>query len=426
MPQTVEVPGLGNVEFPDGMSKQAMSAAIRSALVKKGGQLQEQPITGAGFEGFAPGSEVGPEVPAFLLRTAPGLIPNPLLSMPISGAGEAGAQLLESGQITSPGQIALATAVPPAAAAVGRLGRGLMRTGTRLIPSFFEKAQRTAGEAGEALVQGLRPAEDVAALARSARAAGTDLIPATNIQRVLGEIKLPATPANPRLAQVKTTIDNLKAVLKPAGQIDLADLEAIRRDIGPLLQSKGAPSELRGIYGAIVTDLEKEAAAGGVGASLARETAKAFKQDLGAAKVVQMLETATTFRVISGGNVPALDIGKFSKLLSDAKTKKQLLDQIGPDAFRTVEEFATRFRALPPTVAYSGWNSLISVLSGGAGGLAGGIPGAAVGVLAPEVIKNMALVGANPQALNVVMISVAQGIRAASVTAVPPSRRGNP
>jgi hypothetical protein len=39
---------------------------------------------------------------------------------------------------------------------------------------------------------------------------------------------------------------------------------------------------------------------------------------------------------------------------------------------------------------------------------------AAAGALTPEVLTNMAAVGANPQTLNRLMVTVAQGLRAAS------------
>jgi hypothetical protein len=313
--------------------------------------------------------------------------------------------------------IGLAAAVPPGAAAAGRLARGLGRTAVRVVPSFFEKFQRRAQEAAEALVRGLRPAEDVAALSASARAAGADFIPAKNISRVLGEIRLPSTPANPRLVQVKTTIENLQGAMR-AGSVRLDDLEAIRRDIGPLLQSNNAPAELRGIYGAIVTDLEKAAASGGVGASLARETARAFKQDLGAAKVAELFESATTRRVISGADVPALNVGRFGKLIHDPKTRKALETQLGPDALRTLDAFVHRFRSLPPDVAFNGWSRMIAALGGIAGGGAagmaaiGGPAGVVIVALTPEVVTNAALVGRNPAVLNRLMTTLLQGARA--------------
>lgn len=375
----------------------------------------EPTFPATGFEEFQP----GPQVPAFILRTAPGLVPAPGASALLSAGGEAAAQFVESGEITDKEQIGIAAAFPPGAAVVGRIARGLGRTAVRLVPSFFEKAQAAAREAGEALIRSLRPAEDVAQLSKAARAAGGDLIPSSNVQRIIGEIKLPATPANPRLEAVKTTIENLKGVLTPEGKIRLDDLEAIRRDIGPLLQSKAAPSELRGLYGAIVKDLEETARAGGAGASLAREAATAFKRDLGAAKVAELFEKATQVRVVSGANVPALDVARLGKLLRDPKTNKQLTEQIGADGVKLVESFISKFRSLPPTTAYNAWTTMLAALGGGVGAVTGGTATAVgIGVISSEIIRNMALVGANPKALNQILTTVAQATRASTSTAM--------
>ena len=145
---------------------------------------------------------------------------------------------------------------------------------------------------------------------------------------------------------------------------------------------------------------------------LARQSAAAFKQDLGAARVWELFEKATTRRIVSGADVPALDIARFAKSIADPKVQKQLAELIGPGGLRTIEEFVTKFRSLPPTTAYNAWTTMLSLMGGGAGALTGNIPAAAVGVLTPEIVRNMALVGANPRALNVLMTSVGQGIRA--------------
>lgn len=370
-----------------------------------------------GFERLTPEQARG--AAAMGLRFGPGLVPSPGLSGVLSAGGEAAAQLVEEGEITSPEQVALAAAIPPAAAAAGRGVRAIGRTATRMLPGLFEKSQRIAQEAGERLVNLLRPAEDVAQLAQSARAAGADLIPAKNIQSTMKQIVLPATPANPKLEAVKTTIENLKGVLDQSGKIQLDALEAIRQDIGPLLQSKQAPSQLRALYGAIVRDLEETATAGGVGASLAREAATAFKRELGAAKIAELIDRSTTRRLISGADVPALNVARLSNLINEPKTRQALLSQIGSDGVRTIEEFIKTFRALPPDVAYNAWGRMLATLGAG-GGVATGIAtgdvltGATVfaAALTPEMMANMALVGKNPDLLNRLMFTTGQTVRA--------------
>lgn len=369
----------------------------------------------------------GKDVAAFAARVAPGLIANPAISGLVSGATETAAQLAESGRITSPGQIGLATITPPAVTSVPRFWRAGQRTLTRVIPGRFEAAQRGAREAGEQMVQSLRPTEDVAALARSARAAGGDLVKTRNITRTLGEISIPPNPADARLEGVRRTMENLRQgiVAQNTGtmarrggpRIALGDLEAIRRDIGPLVNRPGARSELAHLYSAIVRDLEETAAAGGTGAQLARQAATAFKQDLGASKVGELIEKATTNRVISGAEVPALNVATFMKLTRDPKTRRQLIDQIGQDGLRVIDRFVRDFRSLPPDVAFNGWGRLVMTLGGGFGGFTAGasvagFPGALLGAITPELMTNFAVVGRNPRMLNRVMTTVAQGVRA--------------
>jgi len=92
---------------------------------------------------------------AALLRMAPGLVPNPLLSAPLSAAGEAAAQIVEGEPSIDPTQVALAAATPLAVAGSIRAARGGMRTATRAMPSLFERTQQRARVAGEEVVASL-------------------------------------------------------------------------------------------------------------------------------------------------------------------------------------------------------------------------------------------------------------------------------
>jgi hypothetical protein len=247
------------------------------------------------------------------------------------------------------------------------------------------------------------------------------MIPSKNIQSVISGITLPATPANPKAQAVRTTIDNLQAKMTPTGEIPLVELEAVRRDIGPLLRN--APAELSGIYGGIVKDLESAAASGGVGADLARQAATAFKQDLGASLVGSLIDKATTVRITSGAEVPALNVATLMRLSRQPETRKQLTANLGPEGVRVIDQFVQRFRGLPPDMAYNAMGRTLGALGGGFGSAGGAMTiggglglgvGAAAGALTPEVIANMAFVGRNPQALNRLLYTAGQGMRAAS------------
>jgi hypothetical protein len=354
---------------------------------------------------------------AAALRIAPGFVPNPLIASPLSAAGEYAAQKVE-GSPEDLTQVGIAAAVPPAAAAVTRFGRGLGRTATRMLPSLFEKAQGKAAQAGAEMVESLRPGVDAAQLARGAEAAGEDILSLPATKSVIRNIRIPLDPANKAAEPVVKTIGNLKEAMGKGSDVFLADLEAIRKDIGPLVGRGSAEPRLKALYGAIIQDLEKAATSGSPGAAMARDAATAFKQELGASRVGELLEKASPIRTISGAETPALNIGSFAKSIRD--NRESLTRHIGPDAMRFIDRFIHDFRSLPPDVAFNGWNRALLTLGGsvtgaGTGAVLGGVPGAILGALTPEVLTNMAKAGANPAALNQYMTTLVQAARAATV-----------
>jgi hypothetical protein len=127
----------------------------------------------------------------FALRTAQGLAANPLISAPPAAAGEAAAQYVEGGEISSPGSVAAAAAIPPALATAGGAVRAMGRTATRLVPTLFQRSQGKALADAEEMVEGMRPKVNARQLWRSARAAGGDLIPSTNLQQTIAGIQIP-------------------------------------------------------------------------------------------------------------------------------------------------------------------------------------------------------------------------------------------
>jgi hypothetical protein len=362
---------------------------------------------------------------AFGLRTAPGLIPNPAIAAPASMVGEAAAQTVEMGGAREgydPLAIGIAGALPPAASAVGRVVRGVGRTLTRTVPSLFERAQGKAATAGADMVEGFRPSVNPSQLAQGAEAAGADMIPMSATQKVMKSITLPAKSADTRTEAVRTTLENLSGELAGGQAISLKMLEAIRQDIGPIVGGRNPQPKLKALYEGMIRDLEAAADSGSPGAAMAREAATAFKQEMGAARIGDLLAQATSRRVTTGAEVASLNIASFSRLVNDPTTRQSLMRNLGPDALRVVDRFVHDFRALPPEVAYNGFNKLLLAVGGGAGGAAvGGPAGAVLGAITPEILSNMAFVGKNPQALNQVMQTVAQGVRAGFGAAARPA-----
>jgi hypothetical protein len=405
-----------------------------------------------------------PEISGGPIRMFPGVIGGALGGLPGAsagyGLGEYGAQKFQQATGQRPGAVSDpmnvetlpiigAMALPWLTALGIRLGRGLGRTATRMAPSLFEKAQGKAGAAAAEMVEKMKPEIPAAPLAKAAaqeaeRVVGTrevmkdvpsailtpqgtpamrtvtstvemrPTIPVAATERLAQGITLPAKSANPQMEAVRTTIDNLKARTS-GGLIELRELGAIREDIGPLVGRASAPPKLKALYGAMMQDLESAAQSGQPGAALARMQAEAFKRQLGASMLSDLVTQASPQRVISGSNVKALNVATLAKLVHDKKTEAELVKHLGPDALKVVDRFIYDFRALPPDVAFNGWNRMVLTLGGigggaTAGGIFGGIPGAIIGALTPEVLTNMAMVGKNPQMLNAVMGIAAQGI----------------
>jgi hypothetical protein len=373
-------------------------------------------------EGQAPGT-------AYAIRTLPGMAAGAVGGTPGAmagyGAGEYLAQKLEQAtgerERVDPLAVGIATAVPAAVAGAGRLVRGVGRTLTRTIPSLFERAQGKAAQTGAQMVEDLRPNVSASQLAQGAEAAGQDIIALPTTRNVLRNIKLPPDPANPKAEAVAKTVSNLRDAMGKQGQdVFLADLEAIRKDIGPLVGREGAEPRLRALYASIIRDLEKAAESGSPGAAMAREAATAFKQEMGASRVADLLTQASPTRVISGANVPALNIGTFGKLIREPRTRESLAKNLGPEALKVLDRFVYEFRALPPDVAFNGWNRMVLTLGGAGGGMAvggavGNVPGAILGALTPEILTNMALVGKNPQQLQQLMTAVVEAARAGAM-----------
>lgn len=411
---TVKAPwGLPNIPTP----MDALAKVLPTAMspVKKAFDVAGQADVRAGIK--------SPETAASRSQAYTNMMP-PLLagvltggaSLPVQAATQMGTTSLMQNAGMEPkkpiGQTGLDTSVlisgalPYAAAGMGRLARGLGRTATRLLPGRFDAAQQAAQGAAGDVVESLRPETAAGNLFKGARAAGAEVIPAGNIQRTIADIgdSIGENPKNPGLQLVKAYADDL-AQATANGTVDLKKLMQMRLDLG---RSLGKAPELKGLYGAILSDLEGAAAAGGPGANMATSALQAFKADMGANTFARMVESATKDSVAGGR---ALNIARLRDAV--AKHSDELTRLLGPEKLSLITNFVDKYRALPPAMAYTAANILVNGLGGVAGAVAGGPLGALGSAVGLETLKNAALVGKNPPGLNAALGTVANMGRAA-------------
>ena len=369
------------------------------------------------------GEFIGRKVIPTAIRLAPALITgNPLLAAGALAGGEAAAQFAESGEVTSPGEVGLAAAIPPGVATLTRAARSLGRGAIRLVPSLFQKAQ-AAGKAGaETVAKELAPTTAPSTLFAQARAATTESVPADKLIDVLSDLQaaIPRKPVTPSLQAVQAHMDNLRAGISQ-GQVNLGDLMRLRLDLGRSL-TRGAAPELRALYKGVIGSLEAGATQGGAGASAAKEALALFKRDLGATRWRELVQDATKAAPLLGETVEALNVARLTNMVR--KEAKELTGLVGPEGMKIIEAFLEKARTLPPTHAVNFANLVSSGLLGGLGLAGGGPSGLLVGLLGKELIQNFWAIGRNPATLNKVMTSLAQTARLMAgttpATAAPP------
>ena len=406
----------------------ALQGPPTQAPQPSGTDLLAKGIVGSGFGTSrydTPEQRVGRS--AFAARTLPGLLP-PGASAVGSAAGEVVAQGAEMGagirEEFDPVQVGVAGALPPVAAGVGRVARGVGRTATRLIPSRFRAAHQQAFGAAQEVGERLAPDVNPSQLFEAARKAGVETIPAGNTTKILASLddSLPAEPANTGLKTVRAHMTNVQKALEgfesaplgvgtPAARLNVKELMKLRRDVGADLTKA---KEMQALYKGLLTDLEEAAKAGGPAASMAKEALTAFKRDLGVAKFNDLVEAATANRAIFGADTRALDVAKLAK--SFAKEQEELVKLVGPEGVQMLGAFIQRFKALPPDVAYNGWGRLIGAVLGAGGIATGNLPTAAGTAVGLDTLVNAFIVGKNPAVLNKLMTTLVQAARAATAT----------
>lgn len=312
--------------------------------------------------------------------------------------------------------VAISGAMPYAGALIGRLGRGVGRTMTRLLPGRFNAAQQAAQEGAAQVAEQVRPETAAGNLFRGARAAGGDVIPASNIQRVVTDLgeSIGESPQNPGLQTVKAYADKLGAAAA-TGTVDLKTLMQMRLDLG---RSLGKAPEVGALYGAVLSDLEAAAQGGGTGAQQALAALQAFKQDLGAQKFTQMVQQATKASIAGGTGLNMATLQKSIRAVPKGQTEPELLRLLGPEKFQQVLAYVDKFRALPPAMAYTLGNMGLGGLAGITGALSG--VGTVPAIIAGEVGKNAAMAGHNPAVLNQILGTAASMGRAGAAAPAEP------
>jgi hypothetical protein len=323
-------------------------------------------------------------------------------------------------------------------------GRVLHRTATRLAPPLFQKAQRAAWQAVEEIKEPLAmEAGRATRLFAKAKQLGgrIDLRETAETIDKLSR-RIPPSPASREAQAMQRALESARTVFSEGGKVDLMRFEAVRRDLGALIRETGSP-EAKALYNALLRDLEKAAESGTVrpvvrvgpegprvvgtrtqpvpGAQALQRALEAARSERALLELDDIISRATKIRTVSGNDFPVLQVPEITKALRRPETREALEHFGGPELVRTLEAFVERFRTLPPDLAFNAWNRMLAIL-GASPGVATGRPiaaavGATVAGLAPEILENIRIVGANPERLERLLTVVAQTARGAAESA---------
>lgn len=428
----IDIPGKGLVEFPETMSHDEITAAARRLSGESTGEAAPKPtflqaLGGAAKErlgevGQLPGDLMTSlkKVGATLgdknlpLRMAPMTVPGagPLATSAMNVGTEGLAQLNE-GQFR-PLPLALA-ALPAVLAGGARAARAGNRMATRMLPGKFAAAQNEAQGAAQDLVGQLTP--DTQALYQQAEAAKGAAPPVdlTETGRVLSELRTQqrlAPALSPESEAARAMVEKVAPLDAPTAP--LSQLDAYMRELNTAIRSR-APAKKTAelLSGAAVRDVERAAGAGNQGADLLRQAADAYKSQMGATRLHDLV---TKHSPPLTGAGPALNMRALEKGIGLDKDLARLL---GPEGMQQVQAYLERYRGLPPermsTLATIGKGLLGSGSGGYLGNAIGGPAGAAIGGLAgalgPEYLQNLMFVGRNPAGLNQGLTLAGQALR---------------
>lgn len=372
---------------------------VTTEMARQGLTPEGRPIGEAAREGLA-----------FGLRTAPAAVPAPVLSAPLSAAGEAAAQLVESGTITSPVEIGVAAALPSAVRYAGRGAIAGAKAVAKRLPGAAPVLQEEAIAAARAIPERFRAADPAGRAERlfDQLAKLNPRIPSDNLRQAVNELLLTERQLPPSLqGQVRPVLEGLTELLNEHGdQIPFQTVRHMLRRIGQRTGSVQGleANEVRGAFkhlsAAIQRDLEAAAQAGGkqgTAATLLRQANEAFARAKAIDELAEAIEGA-----INKGRADLRQSFNPARALNELAESPNFPRAFSPKELEEIGTLLRRFRGLPSLpppggeAAIGSGRVLTRLLVGsglgsaagmGLGGPVGSVLGAAVGPVAATAVS---------------------------------------
>lgn len=468
--QIVTVPGIGDLEFPVTMSDDQIRAVIKRKLPElRREQVGTLPVEAGPFQARARAEMLGENAgaAAFLSGTAagarmlpgvvgqmaaPGIGGTVAAQMGLSGIGEAAGQYIESPVTGAQGpdypQIGIATAMPAAFRAAGRVvtglpdaGAAIKRTGQRLIPGMFKAGQEGAqaavkGQIGEFAQEAAGQAGKWAAV----RASGTEAVEAGHLRQMATEVadRLVGNPVSQETQTAKKAADLVLQLTgaDEGGTMSLKSFESLRRELNALWREtapRNAGGQIIGEGSAYIRTLQKglyealeNAAAKDPGAMNLQEALRLTKLGMGADKFERLVQNAMVAFPQGGPSTgQALNVPKLIKAVN--QQRRELTSLLGEAGMAKLDAVLDKARTVPPKMAYNLVNvagqSLASAIPAAMGamvGLSSGTGGAAVGIAAgalagvgmKELLQNWISVTKTPESVKQFLNLTALGANA--------------
>lgn len=378
---------------------------------------------------------------------APGLGGRVASQMGLSAAGEALGEQIEApitGQdALSPGQIALAGAMPAAFRTAGRVVSGVpdvaaavKRTGQRLIPSLFKAGQEGAqaavkDTAGEIATEAAGAAGKYAAV----RGSATEAVEAGHLRRMAEQVQ-DSLVGNPVSQETQTAKKAADLVMQLTGQdemgtMSLKSFESLRRELNALWREsapKNAGGQVVGEGSSYIRQLQKglyealeNAAAKNPGALNLQEALRLTKLGMGGEKFERLVSQATVAFPQGGpGTGEALNVPRLIKAVN--QQRGELTRLLGEAGMAKIDALLQQIRTVPPKMAYNLVNLTGQTIMSGTAAMLGSLAGvssasgigllALGGVGAKELIQNFTSVTKTPESVKQFLNLTALGANA--------------